>query len=110
MTGSPGFIGANLVLRLLKELGGGTIVSLDNRNDYYDPALKEYRLGLLEEAAKNSRAGHIFIRGSIGDKALVDNLFRTYKFDIVVNLAVGSLSSQFCGTSGIRQFKFCLRW
>ena len=44
VTGSPGFIGANLVLRLLKELNGGTIVSLDNMNDYYDPKLKEYRL------------------------------------------------------------------
>ena len=37
VTGSPGFIGANLVLRLLKELSGGTVISLDNMNDYYDP-------------------------------------------------------------------------
>ena len=37
VTGSPGFIGANLVLRLLGELHGGTVVSLDNMNDYYDP-------------------------------------------------------------------------
>ena len=44
VTGSPGFVGANLVLRLLQELTGGSIVSLDNMNDYYDPALKEYRL------------------------------------------------------------------
>ena len=48
VTGSPGFIGANLVLRLLKELKSGTIVSLDNLNSYYDPKLKEYRLGLIE--------------------------------------------------------------
>ena len=41
VTGSPGFIGANLVLRLLKELSGGTIASLDNMNDYYHPSLKE---------------------------------------------------------------------
>ena len=34
VTGSPGFIGANLVLRLLKEMSGGTVVSLDNMNDY----------------------------------------------------------------------------
>ena len=45
VTGSPGFIGANLVLRLLKEMKSGTVISLDNMNDYYDPALKEYRLG-----------------------------------------------------------------
>ena len=50
VTGSPGFIGANLVLRLLKEMSSGTVVSLDNMNDYYDPALKEYRLGLIEKA------------------------------------------------------------
>ena len=42
VTGSPGFIGANLVLRLLKEMNSGTVVSLDNMNDYYDPSLKEY--------------------------------------------------------------------
>lgn len=87
VTGSPGFIGANLVIRLLKEMSGGTVVSLDNMNDYYDPALKEYRLGLIEEADHTSPVKHIFIRGSIGDKGLVDSLFEEYKFDIVVNLA-----------------------
>ena len=40
VTGSPGFIGANLVIRLLRELSAGTVVSLDNMNDYYDPKLK----------------------------------------------------------------------
>lgn len=87
VTGSPGFIGANLVLRLLKELHGGTVVSLDNMNDYYDPALKEYRLGLIEKAAESNPVRHVFVRGSIADKALVDELFQTYHFDIVVNLA-----------------------
>ena len=87
VTGSPGFIGANLVLRLLKELQGGTIVSLDNMNDYYDPALKEYRLSLIEQAAKASPVQHVFIRGSIADKALVDRVFREYKPAVVVNLA-----------------------
>ena len=52
VTGSPGFIGANLVLRLLRYLSSGTVVSLDNMNDYYDPALKEYRLSLIGEAGK----------------------------------------------------------
>ena len=87
ITGSPGFIGANLVLRLLKEMSGGTIVSLDNMNAYYDPALKDYRLGLIENAAGDSSVQHVFVRGSIGDKALVDDLFARYSFDIVVNLA-----------------------
>lgn len=87
VTGSPGFIGANLVIRLLKEMYSGTVVSLDNMNDYYDPALKEYRLGLIEKAAEASCVRHIFVKGSIGDKALVDGLFEEYHFDIVVNLA-----------------------
>lgn len=87
VTGSPGFIGANLVLRMLKEMSSGTVISLDNMNDYYDPALKEYRLGLIEEAAKVSPVKHIFIKGSIADKALVDQIFADYKPSIVVNLA-----------------------
>ena len=87
VTGSPGFIGANLVLRLLKELSGGTIVSLDNMNDYYHPSLKEYRLRLIEDAARDAKSKHIFVKGSIADKTLVENLFNEYKFDAVVNLA-----------------------
>ena len=87
VTGSPGFIGANLVLRLLKEMTSGTIVSLDNMNDYYDPKLKEYRLELIEKAAENAAVKHVFVKGSIADKQLVDNLFAEYKFDVVVNLA-----------------------
>ncbi|WP_303813680.1 NAD-dependent epimerase/dehydratase family protein [Selenomonas ruminantium] len=87
VTGSPGFIGANLVLRLLKEMGSGTVVSLDNMNDYYEPELKEYRLRLVEEAAQNSPVEHIFIKGSLSDNALVGELFTKYEFDVVVNLA-----------------------
>ena len=87
VTGSPGFIGANLVLRLLKEMTSGTIVSLDNMNDYYDPKLKEYRLELIERAAENAAVKHVFVKGSIADKPLIDKLFAEYKFDVVVNLA-----------------------
>ncbi len=87
VTGSPGFIGANLVLRLLKELSGGTVISFDNMNDYYDPALKEYRLGLIEKAAKTSPVKHVFIKGSIADRALVERIFADYRPAIVVNLA-----------------------
>ena len=87
VTGSPGFIGANLVLRLLKEMTGGTVISLDNMNDYYDPALKEYRLGLIDEAAKASPVKHVFIKGSIADKPLIDHIFADYKPAVVVNLA-----------------------
>ena len=87
MTGSPGFIGANLVIRLLTTLTSGTVVSLDNMNDYYEVSLKEYRLSLINEAAERSPVKHVFIKGSIGDKELVDRLFAEYKFNIVVNLA-----------------------
>ena len=87
VTGSPGFIGANLVIRLLKELSAGTIVSLDNMNDYYDVSLKEWRLAQIEKGAESSPVRHVFVKGSIGDRGMVDELFRTYHFDIVVNLA-----------------------
>ena len=87
VTGSPGFIGAALVMRLLEDLRGGTVVSLDNMNNYYDPALKEYRLGLIERAAEVSPVRHVFIRGSIADKALVDRVFAEFRPDVVVNLA-----------------------
>ena len=87
VTGSPGFIGANLVLRLLREMTGGIIISFDNMNDYYDPQLKEYRLGLIEKAAKDSPVQHVFIKGSIADKELVDHVFETYHPAVAVNLA-----------------------
>ena len=87
VTGSPGFIGANLVLRLLTEMSTGTIISFDSMNDYYDPKLKEYRLGLVEEAADKSPVKHIFIKGNLADKSLIDEVFAKYNPAIVVNLA-----------------------
>ena len=90
VTGSPGFIGSNLVIRLLTDTGlmtKGTIVSLDNMNNYYDPKLKEYRLSIIESVAEKSSVNHKFIKGSIADKTLVDKIFTEYKPDIVVNLA-----------------------
>ncbi len=86
VTGSAGFIGANLVLRLFKEMQNGVVVGLDNMNNYYDPSLKEYRLVEIEKA-KPADIEYIFVKGSIADKELVDRLFAEYKFDVVVNLA-----------------------
>lgn len=87
VTGSPGFIGAHLVLRLLKEMTGGTIISFDNMNRYYDPKLKEYRLTLIENAAEKALANHIFIKGNIADRTMLDDVFTNYHPAIVVNLA-----------------------
>ncbi|MBQ6421831.1 MAG: NAD-dependent epimerase/dehydratase family protein [Clostridia bacterium] len=85
VTGAAGFIGAALAERLFKEAPDALVVGVDNVNDYYDPALKEYRLRRLEAAAAPGQWK--FVRGSIADKALVDGLFARYHPDIVVNLA-----------------------
>ena len=89
VTGSAGFIGANLVMRLLKDMKEGVIVGLDNLNDYYDVSLKEYRLEMLDGRSKmeDVKVDYKFIKGSIADKGLVDNLFAEHHFDTVVNLA-----------------------
>ncbi len=88
VTGAAGFIGANLVLELLRGEEAVTIVGLDNCNDYYDPALKDYRLGeIAAEAEKHPDSKWIFVKGNLADKALIDSLFAEYSFSVVVNLA-----------------------
>lgn len=87
VTGSPGFIGANLVMRLLRFMSGGKVISIDSMNDYYDPALKEYRLNQIEMLAESSSARHVFIKGNIADHDFVRRIFTEYQPDIVVNLA-----------------------
>lgn len=90
VTGSPGFIGANLAVRLLSDtavMKEGLVVSLDNMNDYYDPALKEYRLSQIEAVSAKSNVKHRFIRGNIADEQLVRQVFDDIRPDIVVNLA-----------------------
>lgn len=81
VTGAAGFIGANLVSELLSRYQQAKVIGLDCVNDYYDPALKEYRLSLIKDER------FTFVKGNLADKALIDEMFNTYKFDVVVNLA-----------------------
>lgn len=87
VTGSPGFIGAALVTELLKRLDGGTVISLDNMNSYYDVSLKEYRLREIEKTAKESNAEHVFVKCSLEDRDTLRSVFEKYRPSIVVNLA-----------------------
>lgn len=82
VTGAAGFIGANVVKRLLDDTVGGTVIGIDNMNDYYDVSLKEARLSAL---MGNERFR--FVRGSIADKALLSDVFATYQPQVIVNLA-----------------------
>lgn len=88
ITGAAGFIGANLVMKLIETGKPMKIVGLDNMNDYYDVSLKEYRLAEIEKlVADNPQITWTFVKGDLADKVLIDKLFADYEFDVVVNLA-----------------------
>lgn len=87
VTGAAGFIGSNLVIRLLKELKDATIVGIDCMTGYNPIPLKEWRLSRIQSAADSSSSTWIWVKGDIADKGLIDYLFTTYHFNIVVNLA-----------------------
>ena len=82
VTGSSGFIGSNLCIRLLNDYDY-RVIGIDNHNDYYDVNLKEYRLDKIRKLNKD----FIFIKGDISDKSFIDKVFNDYKIDIVINLA-----------------------
>lgn len=82
VTGAAGFIGSNLVKRLLRDFPTATIVGIDNLNDYYDVNLKNNR---LKELLRNEN--FIFEKGNIADKDLISKTFDKFKPDVVVNLA-----------------------
>ena len=88
VTGAAGFIGSNLVERLLTTESPIEIVGLDSVNDYYDVSIKEYRLAKLEKLAEQyPDSKWEFVKGNLADKALIDKLFEENDFEVVVNLA-----------------------
>lgn len=81
ITGSSGFIGANLAKRILTTEPDTKVIGLDNMNDYYDVRIKEARLAELQKFEN-----YTFIKGNLADKALINSIFEKYHPDIVVNL------------------------
>ncbi|CAM8654902.1 WcaG Nucleoside-diphosphate-sugar epimerases [Oxalobacteraceae bacterium] len=80
VTGSAGFIGSALTLRLLER--GDTVIGIDNHNDYYDPSLKEAR---LSRHAKHPNYTHLRI--DLADRKAIETAFVDHKPQCVVNLA-----------------------
>lgn len=88
ITGAAGFIGANLAMQLLKREKVVDILGIDSLNDYYDPAIKDFRLDeIAKTAAEHPDSRWTFVKGNIADKTLIDRLFAEFKPEIVVNLA-----------------------
>ena len=82
ITGSSGFIGSNLAKRILNEEDNVLVIGLDNMNNYYDVKIEEWRLAQL-----NKFDNFKFIKGDLADKETVENIFKEYHPNIVVNLA-----------------------
>ncbi|ELI7921255.1 NAD-dependent epimerase [Yersinia enterocolitica] len=80
VTGSAGFIGSALVLRLLDR--GETVIGIDNHNDYYDPAIKEARL-----ARQINHPNYTHLRVDLADRLAIQDCFASHKPQRVVNLA-----------------------
>ena len=80
VTGSAGFIGSHLTLRLLER--GDTVIGIDNHNTYYDPAIKEARL-----ARYANHPNYTHLRIDLADRQAIEAAFATHKPQRVVNLA-----------------------
>ena len=83
VTGAAGFIGANLVKRLLNEFASIKVIGIDSITDYYDVSLKHER---LSELAEYNERFH-FVKDSIANKQTIEQIFTDYKPHVVVNLA-----------------------
>lgn len=82
ITGVAGFIGSNLAKRLYDDVKDVTVIGIDNMNDYYDVRLKEARLAEL-----SMHPSFVFIKGNIANKNLIEDVFKEYQPQVVVNLA-----------------------
>ena len=80
VTGSAGFIGSALCIRLLAR--GDRVIGIDNHNDYYDPALKEARL-----ARHADHKDYTHLRIDLANRTAIENAFSEYKPEAVINLA-----------------------
>ena len=80
VTGSAGFIGSALTIRLLDR--GDEVIGIDNHNDYYDPALKESRL-----ARHANHQNYTHLRIDIADRSVMEQAFDDHKPQGVINLA-----------------------
>ena len=88
ITGAAGFIGSNLALELLRSNSPVQIIGIDNMNDYYDVSIKEYRLEKIKSMSESRPdSTWTFIKCSIADRELVNEIFQKYEPSIVVNLA-----------------------
>lgn len=88
ITGAAGFIGSNLILELLNSESPIHIIGIDNMNDYYDVSIKEWRLKEIDKEITNHPGSTwTFVKGSISDKTLINEIFEQHKPDIIINLA-----------------------
>ena len=85
ITGAAGFIGFHITKRLLRE--GFEVVGMDNLSPYYDLRLKKARLQELEDFSKKQSVKFFFFKDDLENKKFLNELFRKYKFNKVVNLA-----------------------